>query len=92
MNFWDYHGILFLIGIALFPRITLILASTVTFGVWAWLGFFFAPHLLVAIYATTLYWDSNPLLCIIAWAVALGGTSSEGRVTTYTYSKLNRKN
>lgn len=92
MNFWDYHGIIFLLGIACFPRITLLVATSVTFGVWAWLGFFFAPHILVAIYATTFYWDSNPILCIIAWFMALGGTSTEGGVAISTTSKLLRKN
>lgn len=80
MNFWDYHGILFLIGITLFPRITLLFFTTVTFGLWAWIGFFFAPHLLVAIYASIYYWDSNPILCIIAWGMAFGGTSTEGGI------------
>lgn len=92
MNFWDYHGIFFLIGITCFPRITLLFATTVTFGIWAWLGFFFAPHLLVAIYATTLYWDSNPILCVIAWFMALGGTSTEGGIATSAGTKLMRKN
>jgi hypothetical protein len=80
MNFWDYHGILFLIGVALFPRITTLFFTAVTFGFWAILGWIFTPHLLVAIYATTYYWHSNPILCVIAWVFAVGGTSGETAV------------
>ena len=80
MNFWDYHGILFLLGVTFFPRITTLFFTAVTFGFWAILGWIFAPHLLVAIYATTYYWDSNPILCVIAWCVAIGGTGGEAKV------------
>ncbi|MGB8193239.1 MAG: hypothetical protein WCF67_15020 [Chitinophagaceae bacterium] len=80
MNFWDYHGILFLLGMTIFPRITLLFFASVSFGFWAMLGLIFAPHLLVAIYATIYYWDANPILCIISWIVALGGTGGEAKI------------
>ncbi len=83
MNFWQAHGttamgVLFLICIAIFPRITMLFAVATPFGWLAWVGWVFAPHLTVAILATTMYWHTNPVLCVIAWIVALTGTSAEG--------------
>ena len=80
MDFWEVHGILFLIFITLFPRLTMLFAVTIPFGFLAWLGWLFAPHLTVAILATQYYWHTNPILCIIAWIVALAGTGSEYKV------------
>ncbi len=77
MDFWDVHGIIFLICITLFPRLTMLFAVSLHFGFLEWLGWFFAPHLTVAILATTYYWDTNPILCTIAWFVALAGTGGE---------------
>jgi hypothetical protein len=77
MDFWAIHGIFFLFGCAFFPRITLLFFSAVSFGFWTFVGWIFAPHLTVAIIATTLYWETNPLLVVIAWFFAFGGTISE---------------
>ncbi len=73
MNFWDYHGILFLLGLTFFPRITIFFYSAVFSSVTGplafiltVLGFIICPHLLVAILGTIWYWDTNPDLCIIA--------------------------
>ena len=77
MNFWDVHGWLFLLCITFFPRLTMLFAVGVPFGWLAWLGWLFVPHLLVAILATTYYWDTNPVLCTIAWFVGIGGTFGE---------------
>ena len=79
MSFLDQHGIIVLFGLALFPRITLLLASFATGGLMWWLGWIFAPHLLVA-FLSLPYWHSNPVLVIIAWVLALGGTGGEGAV------------
>lgn len=76
MDFWQAHGVFFLIAITLFPRLTMLCCVAVG-GPWWWVGWLFAPHLLVAILATTAYWDTNPFLCVIAWLVALGGTTGE---------------
>ena len=80
MDFWDVHGIFFLIFITLFPRLTMLVAVTVPFGFLAWFGWLFAPHLTVAILATQYYWQTNPILCIIAWFVALAGTGGEYKI------------
>ncbi len=78
MDFWQVHGLLFLLGMAFFPRITMLVVGTVSsFGLLGWLGWVFAPHITVAILATMIYWHTNPVLCIIAWIFAFVGTGSE---------------
>lgn len=77
MDFWQEHTIFFLIFITFFPRLTMLFATSVHFGFLGWLGWLFAPHLTVAILATQYYWHTNPILCTIAWFVALAGTGGE---------------
>ena len=88
MDFWQHHGLIFLFGCAFFPRITTLFFSAMSFGVWHILGWIFAPHLLVAIMATVLYWQTNPILVIISWGFAFGGTGSEAKIT---YSRVRQK-
>jgi uncharacterized membrane protein YGL010W len=77
MNFWDVHGIWFLIFMCFFPRLTLLFSSVVTGGLLWWLGFIFAPRLLVAILATNAYWHTNTILVVITWIWAFSGESAE---------------
>jgi len=44
------------------------------------------PALHGCLLATYYYWDTNPVLCIVAWFVAFGGTGAEGK-TAQSYSK-----
>lgn len=76
VNFWDVHGILFVICLAFFPRLTMLFA-TVWGGFFWWLGWLFAPRLLVAILATTHFWHTNPVLVVITWIWALAGEGGE---------------
>ena len=82
MDYWDVHGWLFLIALTFIPRLTMLFAVASPFGLLHWLGWLFAPHLLVAIMATTRYWDTNPVLCIVAWMVAFGGTGAESKTVS----------
>ena len=92
MDFWQVHGWLFLICIVFFPRITMLVAGTVgSFGPLGWLGWIFAPHLTVAILATTFYWHTNPILCVIAWIVALGGTRTEAKAVSRVRTRRRRR-
>ena len=77
MNFWDVHGIWFIIFMFFFPRLTLLFSSVAFGGVLWWLGFIFAPRLLVAILATTAYWHTNTVLVVLTWFWALGGETTE---------------
>lgn len=90
MDFWDVHGIFFLIFVTFFPRITMLVATHVVFGPLAWIGWLFAPHITVAVLATTYYWETNPILCIIAWFVAFAGTAGEGKFAKYCYIRKRR--
>ncbi len=71
------HPWLVLAGLAFFPRVTMLFIGG-PFSVLAWLGWVFAPHLLVAIMATSLYWHTDPVLCVVAWFFAFAGTGFEG--------------
>ena len=79
ISFWDAHtwDLLILFGLAVFPRITTLFVGG-PFALLHWVGWVFAPHLLVAIMATTKYWDTNPVLCVVAWFFAFAGTGGEG--------------
>lgn len=76
-DFFEIHGWFFLISIAIFPRLTLLFSSVPFGGILWWVGFFIAPRFLVALLATTAYWNTNPILVTIAWLVASSGESSE---------------
>ena len=77
VNFWDVHGVWFIIFMCFFPRLTLIFSSVATGGLLWWLGWIFAPRLLVAILATCAYWQTNTFLCVLTWIWALSGESCE---------------
>jgi hypothetical protein len=87
MDYWQVHGWLFLIAVTIFPRLTMLFAVSVPFGFLAWAGWLFVPHLTVAVLATTYYWQTNPVLCTIAWFVAIGGTAGEGKVASRQIKK-----
>lgn len=76
-DYWDRHGFIFLACAAFFPRLTLLFGGVDWGGPLWWLGWLFAPRLLVAVLATFAYWHANPFLVIAAWLVALSGESSE---------------
>jgi hypothetical protein len=79
MDFFDNHGVITLLGLAIFPRITLLIASFASGGLLWWIGWLIAPHFLVAILSIP-YWDSNPILVVVAWIMAFSGTGLESRV------------
>ncbi len=74
------HYLWALFGFTCFPRITFWFFSLITGGFWFWIGVLFFPHIMVAFWATTYYWDTNPILCVIAWMIAFSGSCAEGRV------------
>lgn len=77
-NYWDSHGLLFLLGLAIAPRLTLccctgFLCNTGCCGI---LLFVLFPHLLVA-WLATAYWDANWVLVTGAWVMFLLGECAE---------------
>jgi hypothetical protein len=77
INFWDVHGFWFIFFMFFFPRLTLLLSSVLSGGILWWLGWIFAPRLLVAILATNAYWEANTVLVVLTWIWALSGESAE---------------
>jgi hypothetical protein len=77
MDFWTYHGLGFIFCMFFFPRLTMLFATTVGSGALYWLGWFIAPRLTVAIIATSYFWQTNVILCILTWMWALAGESTE---------------
>lgn len=71
MNFWDVHGVLFIVVMYFFPRIAMLLATTVGGGILYWVGWLFVPRLTVAILASHCFWVTNPVLVILTWLWAL---------------------
>jgi hypothetical protein len=86
-NFWDNHGVFFLIFISFFPRLTLLFSSVPFGGFFWWLGWIFAPRLLVAVLATLAYWNANPFLVVVSWLVCLSAESGEKVVISRNVSK-----
>lgn len=80
INYWQNRGVFFLIFITLFPRLTLLFSSVVSGGFLWWFAWLFAPRFLVAFLATIAYWQTNPVLVVVAWLVALSGETSEKTV------------
>jgi len=76
-DFFQVHGIFFLIFITIFPRLTLLLSSVPFGGFLWWAGWVFCPRILVASLATVTYFRTNPVLVVISWLVALSGETAE---------------
>jgi len=90
VNFWDVHSVLFIFFMFFFPRLTLLFSSVAFGGILWWLGWIFAPRLLVAILATFAYWEANTILVVLTWFWAISGESAEkegGRRITIHYSR-----
>ncbi len=81
-DFFTHHSLLQLLGWAMFPRIMFWFFSAITGGFFFWVGVLFVPHIMVAFWATTYYWDTNPVICVIAWIIALTGESAEKSATS----------
>ena len=77
LNFWEGHGIFFLIFMALFPRVTLVIITAHPAGWVAWVLWLFFPRFLAAILATYYYWDTNPILVLATWVVAITFSGGE---------------
>lgn len=88
-SFWHHHGLWFILFMFFFPRLTLLFSSVPFGGLLWWLGWIFAPRLLVAILATTSYWQTDTLLCVLAWFWALALESTEKTVVIKTTRRRN---
>lgn len=86
--FWEAHGvaggILFLIFMFLFPRLTLLFATPWGPVSW-WIGLILIPRFQAAVLGSMLYADTNPVLCIIAWIAAFLGEGVEKEILRKRY-------
>ena len=89
-SFWHHHGLWFICFMFFFPRLTLLFSSVPFGGILWWLGFIFAPRLLVAILATTNYWATDTILCVLTWIWALGGEGIEKTAVVYKRPRYGR--
>ena len=90
IDFWTVHGWGFIFCMCLFPRLTMLftgICSMVFSGPLFWVGWVFAPRITVALIASLLYFNTNPIVCVFAWLWALGGESSEKRSIHGYYDK-----
>lgn len=80
IDFWQLHGFFFVFFLCILPRITMLVATSVASvfgGPLFWVGWLLAPRLTVAIIGTSLYWDTNPVLCVFTWLWMVAGELSE---------------
>ena len=86
-NFWIYHGFLLLIGLTLFPRLSILMCN-IPGGLFFWIIWIVFPRIVIAFYASILYFDTNPILVFLSWIIALSGESTE---KSYGYKIKNQK-
>ena len=76
VDFWEMHGIWFIIFLFFFPRLTLLFSSVISGGFFWWIGWLCTPRILVALLALR-YWETNTTLVFFTWVWALGGEGLE---------------
>lgn len=92
MNYWEVHGIFFLLGLMLFPRLTVTFFSHLSgMGLLFWIVFLLFPRIVIAILAAYYYWDTNPVLVVIAFLVCLGGETGEKTVVQKKVARRRRE-
>jgi hypothetical protein len=82
MNFWDIHGIWFIFFMFLFPRLTMLFTGIFMafMSPLFFIGWLIVPRLTVAILASMIYFETNPVLCVLAWFWAFSGEFKEKTV------------
>jgi hypothetical protein len=76
-DYWEAHGILFTLGLMLFPRITVFFFSGVVGGALFWIGFLIFPRIVVCVLAAYHYWETNPITVVLAFIWCFAGEGSE---------------
>lgn len=71
MDFWTNHGIWFLILCQIFPRLTIVFGTAYPIGADQIIAWLIAPRFLAAYLATQFYWETNPILVMLAWVMAV---------------------
>ncbi len=80
-SFWETHTIWFVIAMHFFPRLTMLFATTFGGGILYWLGWLLAPRLTVAVIATILYLETDPVIVALTVCWCILTSDSDGRGT-----------
>tara|TARA_B100000029_G_C17231910_1_gene835682 strand:+ start:322 stop:633 length:312 start_codon:yes stop_codon:yes gene_type:complete len=89
-DFWSNHNIIFLIGLTLFPRISLFFCN-INFSIFTLFGWLIIPRITIAVFATIYYLNSNPILVLLSWFFALSGETVEKKYGTKISYKYRTK-
>lgn len=76
-GFFETHTIAQILGWLFFPRLMFWFFSAITGNFFFWLGVLCIPRIMVAFWATSYYWETNPILCVFVWFYALCGEGTE---------------
>ncbi|TXI89802.1 MAG: hypothetical protein E6Q36_02740 [Chryseobacterium sp.] len=73
IDFWNNHDFVFVLCMFFFPRLTMLLGTSVCKGAEPifWIGWLFFPRFTVAMIATYLYGHSNTFLVGLTWIWAI---------------------
>ena len=72
MDFWNQHTVLFVIGLILWPRILLLYFGFIPpMHIPPILGMLFVPRIFLTGILTATYWNTNPILIVICWILAI---------------------
>jgi len=72
MGFWDDHTVMWIVGLVFTPRLMLLYFGIIKPGlIPPILGFFFVPRMFLASVLTAVYGETNPILIVIAWILAI---------------------
>ena len=90
MGFWDDHTVMWIVGLVFTPRLMLLYFGIIKPGlIPPILGFFFIPRMFLASVLTTVYGESNPVLIVVVWILAiiidLAGSAVKIRITNAMY-------
>ena len=72
MDFWTSHSIMFVIGLIVAPRVVLLYFGSIQpLQIPPILGFMFVPRMFLASLMTTAWFDTNTMLVVICWIIAI---------------------
>jgi hypothetical protein len=72
MEFWSQHGLVFLIGMLLWPRMMMIYYGSIPpQSISSILEFALIPRIFLASILTPIYYDTNPTMISIYWILAV---------------------
>lgn len=90
-DFWQNHDFWFVLSMMIFPRLTMLFATSTGAGWIYWTAWVFYPRILVAYIATSLYGTTNPTLVMFTWFWAISFENGEKELWTTILKIINIK-